>query len=363
MGTRVAASVALGQMHVPRAAAAPPGLPAVDLFCGAGGLSLGLSASGWQVVAAVDRDRDALDTYRGHHPGTAVTDGDIVGMTFRPLRGTVALVAGGAPCQPFSSGGLRLAAADDRDLLPAFFRVVAEVRPVAFLLENVPGLVTGTRRAYLDRQLVRFRGLLARDDLGARYRLTMAVLNAADYGVPQNRRRLFLVGLQSKQPFEFPDPTHGPGRAAAHVGAGSCVDPVRPVGTPNPSIVTYARNPDLRPSPYDGHVYNGGGRPIDLARTSHTILASAGGNKTHWLDALGTVPAYHAHLRSGGAPRAGTVPGARRLTVEESALLQTFSVEVRFAGRRSSRYTQIGNAVPPRLAAVIGEAVRAQLPD
>jgi DNA (cytosine-5)-methyltransferase 1 len=104
-------------------------------------------------------------------------------------------------------------------------------------------------------------------------------------------------------------------------------------------------------------MFNGGGRPIDLSVPCHTILAAAGGNKTHFFDTLGLVPAYHAHLAKGGKPRTGTLNGGRRLTVEESALLQTFDPSIRFAGSRSSRYTQIGNAVPPLLAEVLGQAL------
>src|SRR5690606_24169814 len=116
-----------------------------------------------------------------------------------------------------------------------------------------------------------------------------------------------------------------------------------------------------RPNPYHGQVYNGGGRPINLAEPSPTILASAGGNKTPWLDRDGVVPEYHAHLMKGGKPRVGQVPGARRITVEEAALLQTFPPEIQFSGTRSSQYTQVGNAVPPLLAEVIGRAVVEQL--
>jgi DNA (cytosine-5)-methyltransferase 1 len=86
-----------------------------------------------------------------------------------------------------------------------------------------------------------------------------------------------------------------------------------------------------------------------------------GGNKTPWIDTLGIVPKYHKHLLSGGEPRVGRVPGARRITVEEASLLQTFPPGMQFAGRRSSRYRQIGNAVPPLLAQVIGSKVLGQL--
>jgi DNA (cytosine-5)-methyltransferase 1 len=93
----------------------------------------------------------------------------------------------------------------------------------------------------------------------------------------------------------------------------------------------------------------------------HTILASAGGNKTHFFDPLGLVPAYHAHLMKGGKPRTGTLPRARRLTVTESAIIQTFPKGMAFCGPRSAQYHQVGDAVPPLLAESIGRAVVAQL--
>jgi DNA (cytosine-5)-methyltransferase 1 len=133
------------------------------------------------------------------------------------------------------------------------------------------------------------------------------------------------------------------------------------IGGANPSQVFYAKNPDLRPSPYDGHLFNGGGRPINLREPCPTILASAGGNKTHFIDSLNEVPGYHRHLMAGGRPKRGVLPGGRRLTVQESALLQTFPWRAKFYGSRSSQYAQVGNAVPPKLAANLGRAVAAAL--
>lgn len=333
----------------PGAAAAGP---AIDLFAGCGGLSIGLARAGFSVETAVEIDADACSTFGRLHGDVEILDGDIGAVDFRQFRGSIRLVGAGVPCQPFSSGGKRLAAADPRDGFPHFLRAVREIRPEAVLLENVAGLARGSRRRYFDSVVH------ALEDIG--FTVAWQLLNAADYGVPQKRVRLFAVGLRDRE-FAFPAPTHGPGRRRRWVPAGSVLSGAKVIGEPNPSIVTYARNPDLRPSPYGGHVFNGGGRPIDLSRPSHTILASAGGNKTHWIDTLGVVPAYHARLVEGGCPLKGEVPGARRLTVAESALLQTFPPRMMFAGARSNQYTQVGNAVPPLLAEALGRALAEQL--
>jgi DNA (cytosine-5)-methyltransferase 1 len=268
-------------------------------------------------------------------------------VDFSAYRGKVELVYGGPPCQPFSSGGLRRAVGDMRNMIPDFLRAVDEIEPKAVLMENVPGLAAGERLNYLHE-------IIERLELGG-YRVAWKIVNAADYGVPQRRRRLFVVALRNRL-FRFPAETHGPGRTGSHVTVREAL-PSEIVGAPNLSRVYYAKNPDLRPSPYDGHVYNGGGRPIDPDRPCHTILASAGGNKTHFLDPLTLVPAYHRHLMSGGKPRTGALKGARRLTVEESAILQSFPSFVRFAGPRSAQYRQVGDAVPPLLAFAIGKAL------
>jgi len=319
----------------------------IDLFASAGGLTLGLTAAGVETVCAVEVEEYRTRTFALHTPHAEIITSDIRRVEFKKYRGEVQLVYGGPPCQPFSSGGLRKSHADDRNMIPEFLRVVEEVQSPAFLMENVPGLVAGDRFRYLSQVIGQF------EDLG--FQVAWKVINAAEYGVPQKRRRLFLVGLRDT-PFEFPEPTHGPNRPYPLVRVRDVL-PEEQVGESNPAKVCYAKNPDLRPSPYDGQLFNGGGRPINLDEPCHTILASAGGNKTQFLDTLGLVPEYHRHLREGGKPRTGTLPGARRLTVKESALIQTFPEDMEFCGPKSAQYHQVGDAVPPLLALAIGRAV------
>ncbi|MHB1498158.1 MAG: DNA cytosine methyltransferase, partial [Acidimicrobiales bacterium] len=344
-------------------------LRVADLFTGAGGLSLGFAQEDFELAVAVESDPDAAATYRAVHEHLCshgalpvkLHEQDICEVDFTQYLGRVEVVIGGPPCQPWSLGGLRRGHSDPRDGFPQFARALYEIAPRAFVLENVAGLAHGKTKPIFQLMVAVLAGELPLSELlgdqvraGARlaYNVTWRVLNAADYGVPQNRQRLFVVGVDDGTSFSWPSPTHGPNRRHPYVPAGSVITP-QGRGEPNPSIVTYATNPSTRPDPYHGQVYNGGGRPIDLPKPAPTLLASMGGNKTPWVDTLGIVPGYHAHLVSGGRPRSGQVPGARRITVAEAAAIQSFPDWVRFTGSRSSQYRQVGNAVPPDLARVV----------
>ncbi|MBM3934346.1 MAG: DNA (cytosine-5-)-methyltransferase [SAR202 cluster bacterium] len=323
----------------------------IDLFSGAGGLSLGVKRAGFEIVACVEINRDAMDTYISHDADATHFNQDVRSVDFRRYRGIADLVIGGPPCQPFSVGGLRRASDDSRDMIPEFIRCLDEAQPEVFLLENVPGLLLKRARPYFESVLTR---LASRG-----YILNWAVLNSADYGIPQRRRRLFVMGSKRNQ-LKFPQPSHGPDASVPHVRALDILGN-EPIGEAPNCQVKFAKFPDLRPSPYAGHIYNGGGRPIDPDGPSHTILASSGGYKTHWIDTENVAPDYHRYLMSGGPPRAGAVPGARRLSVEECAILQTFPRELKFRGRRSAQYIQVGDAVPPDLAYSVAVSLRDQM--
>lgn len=173
---------------------------AADLFCGAGGLSLGAACAGAELLWAVDCDRWACETYSANLPGGEVLRADAKALGFRGLPKPDLLVAG-VPCQPWSLAGKRLGAEDERDLWPAFLRCLEEARPEWFLAENVPGLLSWRGGAYFQALLDAFRSL--------GYAVSWAVLDAADYGVPQFRRRVFVAGSLSGKRLEWPEPTHG----------------------------------------------------------------------------------------------------------------------------------------------------------
>lgn len=320
---------------------------AIDLFAGAGGLSLGLHLAGWNVITAIESDRWAVATYKQNFPDASVIDKDVRKVDFSQFQG-IDLVAGGPPCQPFSVAGKQLSQADSRDIVPEFIRAVREAKPKAFLMENVPGLQTAKHQPYAKWVIQQFKAL--------GYSVQVGVLDAASYGVAQHRERIFFIGVPKGTPFAFPDKTHGPCTSQPYVASGRELADVHE-DEPNTAKVFYAKKPVLRPSPWAGMLVNGGGRPINLKKPSPTIPASAGGNRTHILDPNGILLDYHRYLMAGGQPRVGRVEGVRRLTIVESALLQSFPERFILLGPKTARYRQVGNAVPPLLAKAVAEAV------
>ncbi len=323
---------------------------AIDIFAGAGGLSLGLHMAGWNIVAAIEYDKQAATTYKQNFPHTEVIHSDICTVDLRQFH-SIDLLAGGPPCQPFSVAGKQQAAEDARDMIPQFIRAVNEIQPKAFLMENVKGLVSTKHRKYAMGVIHQL------EQLG--YSVYWAVLDASQYGVPQRRERVFFIGLPKGTPFRFPEPTHGSNVSVPFVTAREALKNV-PKDDPNRAIVSYAKKPVLRPSPWAGMIINGKGRPINMDAPSPTIPATAGGNRTHIIDPEGVLFHYHRHLLSGGAPRSGRVEGVHRLGVRESARLQSFPDNFVFTGPKSRQYSQIGNAVPPLLARAVGYSLYKQ---
>jgi DNA (cytosine-5)-methyltransferase 1 len=335
----------------------------VSLYTGCGGLDLGFHAAGFSTIWANDIDPFALETYANelHRKGSPLPEihcGDISSKPL-PAPGSAEVVIGGPPCQGFSVAG-RMDPNDPRSRqVWEFFRVVEHVRPRAFVMENVKALATNTRWQGTI-QALEAKG----EELG--YRTRLLILNAADHGVAQLRERMFLVGIEDAL---MPTPAGKKQRKTVR----QALKQLPAYGKPGndaicKAIVTAAKTPVLRKSPFAGMLFNGQGRPIDLEATAPTLPASMGGNRTPILDQEslenGSEPwvvSYHANLMSGGEINSRVPKRLRRLTVQEAACLQGFPIGMSFAGSQCTKFRQIGNSVPPALSEAVARSLKLAL--
>ncbi len=331
----------------------------VSLYTGCGGLDLGFHDAGYTTIWANDIDPFALDTYskellRRGHSMPEIHCGDI-SKTKLPKAGSADVVIGGPPCQGFSVAG-RMDPHDPRSRqVWEFFRVVEHIRPRAFVMENVKALASNARWAGTIRAL-EAKG----EKLG--YRTRLMVLNAANFGVAQLRERMFLVGLMEGL---MPKPVGSRIRKTVRAAL-SELPSYGEEGNHSicKAIVTTAKIPVLRKSPFAGMLFNGQGRPIDLEAPAPTLPASMGGNRTPIIDqqclAENTEPwvvGYHSHLMADGRILAEVPKRLRRLTVEEAACLQGFPQGMSFSGSQCTKFRQIGNSVPPALGKAVATAL------
>lgn len=341
---------------------------AISLFTGAGGMDVGFSRAGFDVVWANEIKPDACETYRLNHIGT-IECGDIRNYIDKldPFK-NIDLVFGGPPCQGFSVAG-KMDPNDERSkLVFSFMDVVKKVQPKVFVLENVKAL------AILDKwKPVRDELFNKAHSLG--YDFTeLVLLNATDYGVPQKRERMFFIGIKNaasmaKSMIGFSQYLKKYQKKASPVG--DIFKELGPVGTSRNhracrAKITLAREPILRKSAYAGMIFNGAGRPIDADGYSNTLPASMGGNRTPIIDenqifngGESWIENYHGKLWNGEKPIDEAPPQyLRRITVDEAARIQTFPENYKFAGRQNAIYAQIGNAVPCDLAYVVAAALQ-----
>ena len=340
----------------------------VSLYSGAGGMDLGFVDAGFSPVFANDIDPYAVETYNrtmkrlaDERPNVSINHralcGDIRELEVDFTQIQADLVIGGPPCQGFSVAG-RMNPDDPRSRhVFDFMKVVEMVRPQGFVMENVKALALNSRWAGTrDALTARAR------DLG--FQTSLYVLNASHYAVPQARERMFFVGSKKGEPIP-PAPTtfHDPPSVR------SALEKLPQYGALGndrlcTAKVTPAKNPVLRKSAYAGMLFNGQGRPLDLERPSSTLPASMGGNRTPIVDQeqidVGSdpwVPEYHARLMEGRRPLKKAPNRLRRLTVDEAAAIQTFPLDIEWAGPQSAQFRQIGNAVPPVLARAVAHSL------
>ena len=377
----------------------------VELFAGAGGLALGCQMAGFDSVATLERDRWACDTVRANkargHELVAhwnVHEGDVRGFDWSVVTDEVALLAGGPPCQPFSSGGLGRAADDPRDMFPVTADIIERLRPKAFIVENVRGLTRSTFADYYEyvqlrlalptvkaktgerwlAHLLRLRRSInnkSRYDLS--YRVIPTVVNAADYGVPQQRHRVFLVGFRGDLDIEWAFSTRTHSKDAllhsqwitGEYWDEHMVPKSKRPGPPNAKIPTVlspgrARWRTVR----DALV----GLPSPTRTPSRGVLnhvlqlgaRSYPGHTGSMLDWPGKALKAGGHGVPGGENMLRALDGSvRYFTVRESARLQTFPDDYELHGSWGEAMRQLGNAVPVHLGRVVADSVRRALID
>jgi len=349
----------------------------VSLFTGAGGLDAGLERAGFSTVSAVDIDADcvatlklnrdsrvAIDERRFFLDEAAILCGSVVELRARDLRPPDAppswhpdLLAGGPPCQPFSSAGKQLGVADPRGkLFLEFVRIARELRPKYILFENVRGLATQRGPAGKPGEVL----LSVRDAFeAAGYATSFAILNSADFGAAQRRVRLFMFGARVGPMPAFPPPTHSEADRAPSLLAG-----VRPWVTLGEFLdreaIVVPPEDVVRPSPGLAKLLAGVDEGCGLRSAGARETTRPGG---HWGYKQGTFIASRerpARTVTAAATQdwVREADGSlRRLTVSECAALQGFPSRWRFAGDRVSQFRQIGNAVPSHFGFALGRAI------
>lgn len=341
----------------------------IDLFAGVGGLSLGFENCGFDVVLANEYDESIAAAYKANHKGTRMIVGDITSLdlekTFGPYQGQIDVVIGGPPCQGFSQKGQRKTIHDERNFLFKYYvRVVELVKPQYFVMENVPNLLTA-EKGYFRKEIEELFNSMG-------YQLKMGILNASDYGVPQNRRRAVIIGKQGGAAPGLPKPRNitvtiwDAISDLAYLSSGEGEEEQEYRGKPR--------------SEYQKKLRGGSGTLRNHVATRHSRLA---------LERLAMIPPNagkevlpEEHLTrsiySGtwtrmrkdeisvtittrfDTPSSGkfTHPFLdRAITVREAARIQSFPDSFRFVGSKGSQMKQVGNAVPPLLAGAIAEVV------
>ena len=300
----------------------------VSLFSGAGGLDLGLVQSGHSIIWAMDIDKDAVTTYQ-NNIGNHIHLGDITKIDMNTLPDCDVIV-GGFPCQGFSIANLKRAIDDERNLLyKSFYQAIKAKRPNFFVAENVKGILSLGKGTVIAQIIEDFQQ--------AGYKISVNLVNMADYGVPQTRQRVIFLGqrndISDNMVISIPPKTHSkdgiqlPKWVSIQEAISHFPEPEEVNDFPNHVCSNYkviTRN-------FTGH------RVTDPLKPCPTILARGNGG-----GGVVAIPHYN---------------GKRRLTIRESASIQTFPDYFVFYGAMNSCYRQIGNAVPVHFAKLLGETL------
>ncbi len=289
----------------------------LDLFAGCGGLSLGFEAAGFKTIG-YEMNPDAAKTYNANLLGNCYTEK--LSLDFQYPRADI--VIGGPPCQPFSVGGNQEGIHDTRNGFPIFIDAIRKVKPKVFMFENVRGLLY-TNKWYFDIVCEELR------DLG--YKIDFELLNAVNYGVPQNRERLFLIGHNST--FDFPE------KQTKKATVGDAISDMMAHTPIESKFLTAAQ--DVYIANYERASKCINPRDLYADRPARTLTCR------------------NLSAATGDMQRVKLPDGRRRrLLVKEAARIQSFPDNFQFTGNETSQYYQIGNAVPPLMAYKIAMCIK-----
>ncbi len=354
----------------------------IDLFCGCGGFSKGFEEAGYNIRFGIDMWKDAIVTYKQNFPNAAVMNEDITKISGKDIlkasklkKDEVDVIIGGPPCQGFSVSGKRMIDDERNKLYKSYVQIVSELKPKVFVMENVPGLV----RLFKGQVGVQVK----EDFTNIGYTVGMQILSADNYGVPQQRKRVFFVGVRNDlvkkgMEYQYPIPFMGQG---TDVPAWTCKDAIsdldfvpddRVLGEDLPYEIP-AQNDYQRSMREGSRSVLNHSITIHNAKTKEIIaMVPDGGNykdlpeelwstrKVHiaWTRMDSNKPCFtidtghnhHFHYKENRVP-----------TVRESARIQSFPDNFEFIGIKTSQLKQVGNAVPPLLAKAVGDSIRTML--
>lgn len=339
----------------------------IDGFSGAGGLLIGLLNAGYEAILSFDNDKTTIETQRinRRYFNHKAIYADINKLLAEDIlasnglkRGDLFLFAGGPPCQGFSVQRIGQDNDERNNLIFSYVKMVDKLLPKFILMENVPGIQGNRGKSMLNQAISML------ENLG--YAISKKVLDAEDYGVPQRRRRVFVVGVRKNiyhKPFEFPDPTTPEGnRVTVRNAIGNLPEPPLD-GTDHPKITHHRRDrltpmnirriQALKPGQGREHL------PDELLADCHKLSANKIGHRNvygrmSWDSVAPTITARFDSFTRGlfGHPQQD-----RSVSLREGALLQTFPRDFNFSGSKVEIARQIGNAVPVKLAEIIGKQI------
>lgn len=335
----------------------------MDLFSGCGGLSYGFIEADYKVLLGIDNCKDAILTFEHNHKEAKGIIADLFEVTPKEIAmrtnvHDIDIIIGGPPCQGFSIAGKQIVDDKRNKLYKAFVSFVDYYKPKAFILENVPNIISIGNGIIKDNIIKDF------SKLG--YKVVYKVLLASDYGVPQNRRRAIFVGLLNNKTFEFPDALNSnpvtSHQAISDLPEGSLKDGSKytskaksdyqnvmrtnSTGIFNHEITIHSNQTiDIIAKVPDGGNYKD--LPVDLQNTRNVHIAWTRLNSKKPSFTIDTGHRHHFHYKYNRVP-----------TVRESARIQSFPDEFIFLGSKTSQYKQVGNAVPPLLAKILGNSLR-----